>query len=211
MNKTFILDMGSGNTCNNDWSIVKEMIDSIADIDKERHMIIKWQLFKEAGKNVPLDRRIFSNAYDYARKVGFQTTASVFDKESLDFLLDFDIPFVKLANNKISMDLVDLIPDNMNIILSTDKNCFKTNKQNISVMRCISQYPAKEIDYYAAFEPHNLKQGISDHTTSWNLYKLCRPKVYECHFKLEGSTGLDAGDFARTPKQLKHIIDFIGR
>ena len=48
-----------------------------------------------------------------------------------------------------------------------------------------------------------LHDGISDHTTNFDLFNKYQPKVYEFHFKLDGMTGLDAGDFARTPDQIR--------
>ena len=52
----------------------------------------------------------------------------------------------------------------------------------------------------------NYHGPISDHTTDFQLYNKYKPKIYECHYKLEDSTGLDAGEFARTPEQLAEIL-----
>jgi hypothetical protein len=48
--------------------------------------------------------------------------------------------------------------------------------------------------------------AISDHTTSWDLFNKYNPEIIEWHYKLSDSIGLDAGDFARTPEQLKEVL-----
>ncbi|MFA5715059.1 MAG: hypothetical protein WC998_04935, partial [Candidatus Paceibacterota bacterium] len=96
-----ILDFGSGNTHKNNWDYLKRMIDELKAVDTGKHeIIIKHQLFKAAGDNLPLDPWVFDAAYDYAKKLGYKTTSSVFDLESLKFLLNYDIPFVKIANRR---------------------------------------------------------------------------------------------------------------
>jgi sialic acid synthase SpsE len=53
---------------------------------------------------------------------------------------------------------------------------------------------------------HALNFGISDHTTDFTLWHKYHPSIIEWHFKLEDSTGLDAGSFARTPEMLEEIL-----
>ena len=75
-------------------------------------------------------------------------------------------------------------------------------------MCCVSKYPANTIDY-----ENNLisclRHGISDHTTDWNLFLKYHPEIYEFHFKLSDSTGLDAGEFARTPEQITEVYNLL--
>ena len=198
-----ILDFGSGNTCKNDPIIIKEMIDSLYKVDKKRQCIIKWQLFKSAGNNIPLNQRLFDFAYYYAAALGFQTTASVFDKESLGFLLSFKIPFIKIANQPKSKEMMAHVPDNVSLVVSYGSP-YSFIKE--TPLFCVSKYPAELRDYEDSFDPQELMKGISDHTINWSLYRKYSPLNYECHYKLENSTGLDAGPFARTPKMLGEIL-----
>jgi sialic acid synthase SpsE len=73
---------------------------------------------------------------------------------------------------------------------------------------CVSNYPAELKDYENIFNRYmgSREVGISDHTTNWDLFNKYKPEIYECHYKLDDSTGLDAGDFARTPEQLSQIL-----
>jgi sialic acid synthase SpsE len=216
---SFILDFGSGNSCLNDEKIVQKMIDELAQVDPDRKCIIKWQLFKEAGNNIPLNKYLFALAHHWAGVLGFKTTASVFDLESLQWLLQFDIPFVKIANRPDLYWLIEKVPRGISIIQSIDKNnledfkYYKNKFLNLNydgILCCISKYPATMLDYINNYYNSNmLSRGISDHTCDWKLYRKCRPDNYEVHFKLPDSTGLDAGEFARTPDMLKEIYNDI--
>lgn len=199
-----IFDLGSGNSCQNVVDKAREMVLNLAQC-KIPGAVAKWQLFEKAGSNLPLDKLVFDAAYYYAATVGINTTASVFDKESLDFLLDNYHPaFVKLANNPASHALLKYIPEHKRVIISTDKPDFKTDRDNTDVIYTVSKYPAEVKDYDKFSD--KLKKGMSDHTTNFDLFWKYQPKIYEVHFKLEGSRGLDAGPFARTPKQIEGLL-----
>ena len=206
-----ILDFGSGNTCQNDFSYMKKMIDTLSEVDKDRKCIIKWQLFKEAGRNVPLDRELFCLAYGYAKHYGFKTAASIFDKESLEFFLGFEIPFVKIANRRDLDWLIGEVPRKVQVIVSVGTKIdwiLKRTSINLNdkILVCVSKYPATLESYEKQFIDINLKTGVSDHTTDWTLYRKYEPEIYECHFCLEDSTGPDAGLFVRRPNQLREIL-----
>ena len=205
-----ILDFGSGNTCKNNKEYIKRMIDELKAVDTGKHeVIIKWQLFKEAGNNIPLEYDMLILAYNYAKSLGYKTTASVFDKDSLEFLINwFDIPFIKIANNPKYYNLIGEVPRNIPVYVST-KNIESyeyMNDRNLDSMCCVSNYPANIEDYENNFKNTQLRLSISDHTTDFKLFKKYIPYVIEWHYKLEDSTGLDAGEFARTPKQLSEVL-----
>ena len=206
-----ILDFGSGNSCKNDWNIAKRMIDSLAEIDPLRKAIIKWQLFKEAIPNIPLLRSIFTMAENYACvQYGYMTTASVFDLDSLKFLLTFNIPFVKIPNRRDLDWLMGEVIRKIPVIRSIGKPTEETMdmlSSGASSLCCVSKYPAEDKDYEDFFPLMQLKYGISDHTTDWTLYRKYHPGIYECHFVLEhDSNNPDGGSFARTPKMIREIL-----
>lgn len=205
-----ILDFGSGNSCLNDKEIVKKMYDELKNADTGKHQIIcKWQLFKEAGQNIPLHRDVFDYAHKYGNKLGYQVTSSVFDKESLDFLSQFDVPFVKLANRRELDWLIGEVPRRVPVYSSRGKNDyseFTAAKLGDYPMLCVSKYPCDLKDYENMFGNMLHINPISDHTTNFDLFHKYRIEIIEMHYKLEDSTGLDAGDFARTPAQLAEIL-----
>ena len=222
-----ILDI-SANTHKNSMSYVKRMIDELVKVDSRKHeVVIKHQLFREAGENIPLQLSVFDYAYWYAEQQGYQTTASVFDLDSLRFLLTYDIPFIKIANRPDLYWLAEEIPrekdeyGNMsNVALpiisisnQDDISGIIMVNRAMAVLFCVSEYPATMEQYEQSFPSmgslinlDSATYGISDHTTDFTLYHKYKPEIYECHYKLADSTGLDAGDFARTPEQLKEIL-----
>jgi sialic acid synthase SpsE len=205
-----IIECGSGNTCRNEPDIVRAMINTIAIIDTGKHEIVfKWQLFNKAPPNIPLTRTIFSFAHSYAASKGYKTTASVFDKSSLRYLLAFDIPFVKIANRPDLYWLRGEIPRRFPIYTSMSLDTWPDYKYNTWADRnlcCISKYPAKVQDY-EAFDYYDLGQGISDHTVGLDLWYKYQPVIWEKHLVFEhDKDNPDAGPFAVTPGELKEIL-----
>jgi sialic acid synthase SpsE len=213
------------------------MYDELKAVDTGKHeVIVKWQLFEKAGDNKPLLPECFEYAYEYGTKLGYKVTASVFDLNSLAFLLEFDVPFVKIANRRdLDWLSVDAARRGVCVCVSygtpgelkdmpigtsyytaqnstlLDRGIFpRFHAFDEMKLLCVSKYPASTEDYEETFD--NLKQyiesgyGISDHTIDWKLYNKYQPDVYEVHFKLSDSTGLDAGPFARTPGQLAEVL-----
>lgn len=202
----FIVDI-SANTHKNDFEYLKTMLDTLKSIDKKKHhIIIKHQLFEKAGENIPLEHDIFVRAYYYAKKLGYLTTSSVFDKKSLDFLLSFDIPFIKISNNRSNDWLIRKIPREIPVYISHSDNK-PPFEHNVRHMCCISKYPCCMQDYLEVHKDRDLSFAISDHTTDWMLFKAYEPDIYECHYVLEhDENNLDGGLFARTPDLLKQVL-----
>ena len=203
-----ILDFGSGNTCKNKKDYIKNMYDELKNIDNGKYeIIVKWQLFESAGPNIPLKHEMFDYAYKYGNEIGYKVTSSIFDRESLNFLLQYKIPFVKIANNRMIDMLIDFIPEKIPLYISKSFPLYNPRPKNtgdVIELWCVSKYPATIEDY----DHFPLEEGcnISDHTVGFDLFKKYNPNIIEWHYKLEYSTGLDAGNFAKTPEDLKKII-----
>ena len=204
----FIAEFGSGNTCKNDIQIVEQMIDGLADVDSGTHdVVIKWQLFHDAPPNTPLWHTIFEHAYHYAKTKGYQTTASVFDRESLDFLLRFDVPFVKIACLPRLYPMARNVPKEMPVVVSyPSPGRIAKAGPHIIPLCCVRQYPAS-IESYEVFPADQLKRGISDHTVGWELWNRYQPAWFEKHIVLEhDDENPDAGPFAATPEDLAEVL-----
>lgn len=202
-----ILDFGSGNTCRNQNSEIRDMIAGLADVDTQRQSIIKWQLFDEGEPQcLRLTPEAFSFAYRHAERRGFRTTASVFDLPSLKFLLKWDIPFVKLSNRKYLRHLSRYVPRGLPIVWSYPiGEQMPSEATSIDLgMFCVSQYPAQVSAYEFAHD--NLSLGVSDHTEGMELWERYHPMVYEKHYRLPDSTGPDALPLAATPEDLECFI-----
>ena len=196
-----ILDTGSGNGNGNDIGYQKELIDSLAGKD----VILKYQLFLDAPPNIALKREVFRKAYEYAKKKGLQVTASVFDLHSLYFLQDFDIPFIKLANNDKCRKLASRI--NAPVIISYPAEAEMGKRKLVKPLCCVSSYPAQTIAYEKRFSSYWLTQGISDHTEGFDLYHKYQPEIFEKHYVLKhDKNNPDGGKFACTPKDLFKVF-----
>jgi len=194
-----ILDIGSGNTLDSKKTI-RDTIDSLEGFDA----ILKAQLFTSAPPNKPLSHELFTYAYEYAAKKGLQTTASVFDKESLDFLRQFDVPFIKIAARPMLYGLVDGQSDRF--IISVPPGYEEIPNDCFGYLRCVSKYPALNVDYLTGFSVEQLEQGISDHTDNLELYYTFEPEIYEKHYVMQhNDTNPDAGSFALTPEDLEYL------
>lgn len=217
-----ILDFGSGNTCQNNKEYIKKMYDELKKVDTDKHeIVVKWQLFKEAGKNILLTHECFDYAYKYGTELGYKVTSSVFDKESLDFLLQYNIPFVKIANNRNLDYLIEYVPRGIPIYIShTIKDIDmrwerEINKYgNVIKMFCMSKYPSMLEDYEKQYKDkensyflENLWKYVSDHTINFDLWYRYQPDIVEWHFVLKhDKNNLDGGLFARTPRQLSEVL-----
>jgi hypothetical protein len=194
-----ILDMGSGNTCKNSIDYACKMIDAVAAIDAHKHEVIfKWQIFLDEPPNIPLEHEVFRSAYEYAKEKGYKTTASVFDKESLDFLLEFDIPFVKIACRPRLYWLIGEVPRRIPVWVSWD---WESDMPNADViLTCVPNYPAKLDDY-------RKNKHLSDHVEGLSLWYRDSPNIWEKHFILEDDpTNPDAAGHAIKPDLLKEVI-----
>ncbi len=213
-----ILDCGSGATCRNDKAIVKRMIDELVAVDAHHNTVfIKWQLFSKVPAPVPpLDHDVYAYAVAYAREHDYLTGASVFDEIQLEFLLKFRgicLPFIKVACRPDKYRLIDKMPHEIPIYVSVEgglwseyiKRWYPERLDWLKFLYCVPEYPAKQETYERLFGDL-LHYGISDHSPDLRLYKDYTPRIYERHYKLADSTGLDAGPHASTPAQLKEIL-----
>ena len=233
--KQIILDF-SANTFKNDPAIIDRAVREISEVDTKKHEIIfKTQLFVKAGDNIPCEHKMYDYLHTVCAKKGYKCTASVFDNESLEFLYDYHkkrkaegkqgIPFIKIANNPDLARLSKYIPRGMKVYASISKylpeEMDNSYLRGDRFLRCVSEYPAKNEDYekiinaLIAFRDMNHLKGdplvdvnISDHTVGLNLYKKYEKdiRIWEKHLILDDSTGLDAGPFAITPKELAEIL-----
>jgi sialic acid synthase SpsE len=195
-----ILDIGSGSN----YPQMKEMVDEVIKRDTKKHSVtFKTQLFTDEAPNTPLTRDEFRDIYDYVHTKGYELASSVFDLESLGFLLEFKVPFVKLACRPGLYWLLDEVPTGQKVYVSVESA--SERRRADCYLLCIPKYPALIIDY----ERKAMKGkwcGVSDHTVGLELWNRLRPDKFEKHLKLPDSTGPDAGEWAITPTELEAVL-----
>ena len=202
-----IIDMGSGETCQNDEHIVQRMIDELAAVCTHKdEVVLKWQLFEEMPTLEPLRHEVYAYAVAYAEKKDFKTTASVFDGPSLEYLIKWKPPFIKLACREYLLRYLKTIErHDIKAIVSIASPNRKSYIGKANYLCCVPKYPASPNEYESMFWG-NLSVGISDHTSDFRLYTKYQPWIYESHFKLEDSIGADAGPWSKTPAQWREIL-----
>jgi len=205
--KMIILDFGSGETCQNDKDTIDRMIEGLAEVDTgKKEIVIKWQLFRTIPHLKALTYEAFDYAYMKAKGYGYQTTASVFDALTIGFLKNYHVPFFKIAAREdLYRYIPTLIEKGHNVIVSLKDIKYAEILDYYAYLCCVPEYPAR-IEMYESLFGGNLSVGISDHCTSFYLYKKYQPIFYESHFKLEDSIGADSGSWAKTPKQWAEIL-----
>lgn len=209
-----ILDFGSGMTCRNDRQTINKMIEELAKVDPDRKCVVKFQLWSKGTEPqcLQLEWDKFAWAFDVGSKYGFRVTASVFDKPSLDFLLGYDVPFIKLANRPYLRHLARYVPRGIPIVYSVESDgdyCELADSgigETDEVMLCVSQYPAPNDEYEEVRGGLDLKEGVSDHTIGLDLWRKYHPTVWEKHFKLPDQRGPDCGPWCITPSELVEVL-----
>jgi N,N'-diacetyllegionaminate synthase len=138
-----------------------------------REMSLRYQLLKEEHYNI----------YCHCREIGIDYICTAFDMESLLYLeTKFEMSYYKIASGEIfSLDIIDYISTrDKPIILSTGMATYdeieksinllnKNFKKDITVLHCISNYPAQyeEVNLLNMIElkkRFGYKVGFSDHT-----------------------------------------------
>ncbi len=197
-----ILDISSEDTLS-DITRATETINSVIDMDTHKHEVIfKVRLSQDNQLTTFIDGGIFDSLYLYAKVKGYRLTASVCDKQSLMFLLMYDIPFVRIPNRFELYELIKEVPRKIPVYVSNiGMSSFDEYAGNIESMACISKYPATLADYESI---PNLRAfwAISDHTPGLELYRKYQPRIWEKHYTLEH----DVGSFSLTPSELREII-----
>ena len=222
-----ILDIGSGNSLPDSETAIR-LIDEIIKRDTGKHTItLKTQLFESAPPNKKLSGVTFYNAWEYAKGREYHLTSSVFDKDSLEFLLDYDdedwpLPFIKIACRPDLYWLIGEIPRRIPVYFSAEpkemwdhviaKTPWWEGDTNCTVMVCSPKYPSGLSDYLDSAKLVGLDGAlsykcISDHTEGWALMEYCKPDILEKHVILEhNDTNPDAGAFAVTVDELSEIL-----
>lgn len=129
-------------------------------------------------------------------------TSSVFDKESLEFLLGFDIPFVKIACLPALYPLIGEVPRKINVHASVTADWIEfPPHENITWFTCVRKYPADISDYITR------SIYVSDHTVGWYLFRDWNPEKIEKHLcPAHEPDNPDSGPFAVTPEELREVI-----
>ena len=181
-----------------------------------------WELYNEAS--MPYEWQ--SKLKKIAENLGLLFFSSPFDKEGIDFLESINVPIYKIASLEITdIPLIEYaaskgkpmiistgVADNEDIQLALN-TCFKTGNNQITLLKCTSQYPATIEDANLQTIPDMKKRfgvevGVSDHTMG-NLVPIVAvslgAKVIEKHFILDRKLGGPDSAFSMEPQDFKEM------
>ena len=177
--------------------------------------------------------------YDYARSLGLIALSTPFDKTAVDFLETLDNPIYKIASFEITdIPLIEYAASKGKpMIISTGiakeeeiteavEACRKVGNNDITLLKCTSEYPAKIEDANILTIPDmakrwNVKAGLSDHT----IGDICPctavalgATAIEKHFITDRSIGgpdasfsMNKEEFALMVKRIRETEASIGR
>lgn len=185
-----------------------------------------YQLYKKAYT----PWRWFKKLKKIADDAGITFFSTAFDKTAVDFLEELNVPMHKIA----SFELVDLplieyaAKTKKPLILSTGMATIseikeavnaakKAGARDITLLKCVSSYPAKPEEMNLRTIPHmkkifNCSVGLSDHTLEIGVSLAAvalGAEVIEKHFTLSRKQKTLDSFFSIEPEELKLLVDNI--
>lgn len=165
-----------------------------------------------------------------AEDLGLIVFSSPFDKTSVDFLEDMDVPAYKIASFEITdIPLIEYVASKGKpIIISTGiasledielavNVCKDVGNDKISLLKCTSSYPApfEEINLNTIPDIKNrfgVVVGLSDHTLGGEVSSAAvalGANIIEKHFILDRNMGGPDSEFSMEPHEFKQMVDSI--
>jgi len=185
-----------------------------------------YQLYQKAY--TPWDW--FKKLKKIAEDLGLVFFATAFDKKSVDFLEELDVPIHKIASFElVDLPLIEYIAKTKKpLILSTGMATLKEIKEavetakkagakDIILLKCVSSYPARPEEMNLRTIPDmakrfNLPVGLSDHTigVATSIAAVCLgAKLVEKHFCLSRKIETPDSFFSLEPKEFKLLVENI--
>jgi pseudaminic acid synthase len=185
-----------------------------------------WDLYNEA--ETPFEWQ--KNLFDFAKKIKIKCFSTPFDETAVDLLEKLNCPLYKIASFEMNhLPLIKKVAKtNKPIIISTGTatikeidEAYSTAKKNgcsnITLLYCVSSYPAKPDDFnlnniQIMKKRYNCRVGLSDHSKGNDIAKLAiaaGADVIEKHIKLPNQKkGFDV-KFSADRHEIKKLISEI--
>ncbi|MGJ0331797.1 pseudaminic acid synthase [Aliarcobacter cryaerophilus] len=182
-----------------------------------------YELYEEAYTPWEWHKELF----DYARSIGIDIFSTPFDKSAVDFLEQFNPSAYKIASFEITdYELVRYTASKAKpIIISTGVAtideiqdvvdiCRSVGNENIILLKCTSEYPAKLEEANLKTIPNmrdtfGVEVGFSDHTMGHIapiVAVTLGAKVIEKHFILDKNIGGADSGFSLDKKEFEEMI-----
>ena len=191
----------------------------------EKRINKKYKNIFKILKNCELSYQDFIKINNYCKKKKIIFFSTPFDKEAVDFLETLRVPLYKIASFDISnYELIKkIIATKKPTIVSTGManiseiekiyKYFKLNKVKLSLLHCISSYPARDEDSYLSnikylINKFNCNIGISDHTNGIKIPiygSLLGANIIEKHIKIDDKHKCVDAPVSITGEQLQKL------
>jgi sialic acid synthase SpsE len=198
-----------GQNHNGDISLAKEMINMCAEGGAD---YAKFQLYDAKDLFSPVDNpwyeynlkteikhNQFLELNEYCEQIGIKFMASVFDTKRLDWLIDANADYVKIASRSIHDQklLQAAVESQLKLIVSLGHwegrdfpMMFDQIRDQTSFLYCVAKYPTRieEINFANVEFSSKKYAGFSDHTLgiSAPIVAICRgAKIIEKHFTVD--------------------------
>lgn len=156
--------------------------------------------------------------------------SSPFDNSAVDFLYDLNVPLYKIASFEITdIPLIEYIASKKKpVIIATGiaslsdieeavSACRRVGNNDIILLKCTSEYPAKIEDAHVCMIPHlaetfGVMSGLSDHTIGSSVAAAAvafGASMIEKHFITDRSLGGPDAPFSMEPHEYKVMIQTI--
>ena len=181
-------------------------------------------------KNLELSYDSFRLIKDYCDSIGIQFLSTADETESLDFLCELGMPFIKLGSGEITNIpyLRYCAQKNMPIIISTGMCNLsdvaiafdvltETGAKDITLLHCTTNYPCPmdEVNLRAMQtmkDAFKCKVGYSDHTMGTEIpiaAVAMGAEIIEKHFTLDRNMEGPDHKASLEPQELKYMVDCI--
>lgn len=185
-----------------------------------------WDLYQQGS----LPYEWHAQLQQHAHNLGLVFFSSPFDLAAVDFLEDLDVPMYKIASFEITdIPLITKAAKTQKPIiistgLATDEDiqhavhaCREVGNNDITLLKCTSQYPATVADANLATlaylrDTFGVKVGLSDHTMGSVVATAAvalGAGVVEKHFILDRQQGGPDSGFSMEPAEFTELVNNI--
>lgn len=165
-----------------------------------------------------------------AEEMGLIVFSSPFDKTSVDFLEEMDVPAYKIASFEITdIPLIEYVASKGKpVIISTGiasmedinlaiQTCLDAGNNQIALLKCTSSYPSPLDEINLNTIPDMIEKfdcviGLSDHTLGGEVSTAAvalGANIIEKHFILDRNMGGPDSEFSMEPDEFKQMVDSI--
>lgn len=220
------------------WKTENIITQNVAQAEYQKENIGKIESQFDMLKKLELSQDEFRNVKNYCDSIGITFASTADDPESLDFLVDLGIPFIKIGSGEIGnvSYLRYMGSKKMPVILSTGMSSLADidislqalrdgGATNITLLHCTTSYPCtfENVNLNAMNtirDAFKLSVGYSDHTVG-NTVSIAAvamgAKVIEKHFTLDKSmngpdhkASSNPQEFAAMVKEIRNIEKAMG-